>query len=196
MMSPIAFTLAVLTLLATPGPTNTLLAASGACVGMSRSLKLLLAEIGAYLVSIVTLSTLLGEVVQTQPLIALGLKLTASLWLVFCAVRLWRQARQTFDANAAPVAFRRVFVTTLVNPKALIFAFVIIPQGSLGDMAPWLAAFACLTVFVGASWIALGTLLARSAGGRATPQVIWRIAAVALATFATIISGSAIAAIY
>lgn len=196
MTTPFAFALAVLTLLATPGPTNTLLAASGACVGVSRSLKLVPAEITAYLISITTFSLLLGGLVQAHPPIALGLKLVASAWLAFCAVRLWRHAKRTFDPQGTPVTMSRVFVTTLVNPKALIFAFVIIPQGTPAFMAPWLAGFACLTVLVAVSWIAFGALLARSAGRWATPLLIGRVAALGLAVFATVISGSAIAAMY
>nr|HML44513.1 lysine transporter LysE [Hyphomicrobium zavarzinii] len=44
MHDPIAFSLAVLAILGTPGPTNTLLAASGALVGWRRSLPLIGAE--------------------------------------------------------------------------------------------------------------------------------------------------------
>mgnify|MGYP006894100190 CR=1 FL=1 len=60
MTDPIAFVLAVIGLLATPGPTNTLLAASGAAVGFRRSLHLILAEAAGYLCSILVLAVMLG----------------------------------------------------------------------------------------------------------------------------------------
>ena len=65
MTEPLAFILAVLGLLATPGPTNTLLAASGAAVGLRRSLHLIPAEVSGYLCSILALALVLGPVAQT-----------------------------------------------------------------------------------------------------------------------------------
>lgn len=44
----VTFVAVVVALLATPGPTNTLLAASGAAVGLTRSPRLLLAECAGY----------------------------------------------------------------------------------------------------------------------------------------------------
>lgn len=193
-MSAFSFSLAVLTLLATPGPTNTLLAASGAYAGVRRSLKLMPAEIAGYTISIGLLSLALGPVVTAHPGLTLALKLAASLWLVFCATKLWRQARQHFDATATPVTFARVFLTTLVNPKALIFAFVIFPPAEPINLLGWLALFGMLTSAVALGWISLGAALARSAGGRLRPLWIWRSASVALVLFATILSGTAVAA--
>jgi len=55
MHDPVSFTLAVLALLVTPGPTNTLLAASGAIAGLARSMRLIPAELCGYLAAIATL---------------------------------------------------------------------------------------------------------------------------------------------
>lgn len=195
-MTAAAFAVAVLALLATPGPTNTLLAASGAAVGVRGSLRLVLAEICGYLLSILLLTGVLGGLVAAYPVVSIGLKLAASLWLTACAVRLWRQAGQGFSAAGATISMRRVFLTTLINPKAFIFALVILPRGDLLDMAPWLAAFSALVVVVATCWIGFGAMIARSAGGLVTPLRIWRSAAVVLATFASMIAGSAIAAVY
>ena len=55
MNEPLLFLAAVLTLLGTPGPTNTLLATSGAVAGLRRSLALLVAELAGYLLAIATI---------------------------------------------------------------------------------------------------------------------------------------------
>jgi threonine/homoserine/homoserine lactone efflux protein len=194
MPEKVAFALAVLTLLATPGPTNTLLAASGASAGVRHSLMLPLAEMAGYLISITLLAIVLGPIVAARPWLESALRLAAAAWLLWCAVQLWLQAG-AFGGDAAPITLRRVFVTTLLNPKALIFALVIFPRVGLVGLVPWLAAFCGLVVIVALCWITLGSLAARSAGPLATPGRIWRIAAVGLAGFAAVIVWSAAAPI-
>lgn len=194
-MDPISFAVTVLALLATPGPTNTLLAASGAGTGVRRSLRLVPAEVCGYLVSIMVITGVFGDAIASRPAAAAGLKLAASLWLIYCAVRLWRQAGQGFGMADTAVTMRQVFVTTAFNPKAPIFALVIIPSGGIAEVAPWLAGFSGLTAGVAMLWIAFGAVVARSSGGLATPDRIWRVAALGLAAFATVIAGSAIAAV-
>lgn len=193
MTDPIVFVLAVLTLLATPGPTNTLLAASGASLGIRRSLALVPAEICGYLVSISLLMSVAAPLIAASALAGTLLKIAASLWLLCCATRLWREGGAALHTAVIIISPQRVFMTTLVNPKSLIFALVIIPPGPAAQVAPWLAAFAALVVMVALAWIAVGAGLARSAGHLATPRHICRIASVALTCFAMLVAGSAIA---
>lgn len=195
-MTPVFFALATLAVLAAPGPTNTLLAASGASVGVRGSLRLVPAELGGYLASITVLDVLFGSVIAQQPGAMLALKLAASLWLALCALGLWREAGLGFTAANTPVSVGRVFVTTLVNPKALIFAFGILPQGPFFQVAPWFLGFCALVSSVAIGWIGMGVLIAHSAGPLATPRRVWRAAALGLAAFAMIFAGSAIAAVY
>ena len=190
----LTFVAAVVALLATPGPTNTLLAASGAAAGVTRSLKLLLAENAGYLISISILAVALGPLVAAKPALALAIRLAAAAWLTGCAVQLWAEAGRGFGVADASITMTRVFVTTLLNPKALIFAFVIFPRGTLAELAPWLAAFSGLVVIVATGWIALGATLAYSAGTLVTPRRVWRVAAVGIAGFAVVVAGSAIGA--
>src|SRR3954454_18384080 len=189
MTEPIAFILAVLGLLATPGPTNTLLAASGAAVGVRRSLHLIPAEVSGYLCSILVLALVLGPVAQNWPLFGSALRVCCGLWLAFLAWRHWTAAVHGVEARSVP--FSRVFVTTLLNPKGLIFAFAIIPWLSAGDLVaalPYLAGLVGLIVAVGITWIGIGAALV-AAGAR--HRWVQRVSAGVLGGFALVVSGSA-----
>ncbi|MGY3603076.1 MULTISPECIES: LysE family translocator [unclassified Bradyrhizobium] len=186
-MDKVTFVAATLSLLATPGPTNTLLATSGAGVGPCRSAHLLAAELSGYLLAIVLLRSILGPVIATVPEFGIGLRIAVVIYLIYLAAMLWRHgARQV--GNAAPVTFGRVFVTTLLNPKAIIFAFTILPSaiGPL-ELLPWLAALAAQIVTVGAGWILLGSSLRHGLGDRIGPVIGYRLSAVALAVLAGMI---------
>lgn len=188
MSSMLAFSLAVLALLATPGPTNTLLAASGAAVGPRGSLRLIPAELAGYLFSIGVLSAFAAPVIAAVPLLAVLIKLVAGGYLAWSALRLWREASGLRGAPS-PARPLRVFTTTLLNPKGLIFALVIFP-----GHAPMLAfpAFAALVAGVALSWILIGHMAGRSLGQLADRRRISRAAALAHVVFATLVTASAI----
>jgi threonine/homoserine/homoserine lactone efflux protein len=190
MTEPLAFILAVLGLLATPGPTNTLLAASGAAVGLRRSLHLIPAEVSGYLCSILALTLVLGPVAQTWPLFGSALRVSCALWLAYLAWRHWTAAA-AHGVEAQAVPFAKVFVTTLLNPKGLIFAFAIIPhlaEGNVTAALPHLAGLTALIVAVGTAWIGIGAALT-AAGAR--HRWVQRVSAAVLGVFALVLSGSA-----
>jgi threonine/homoserine/homoserine lactone efflux protein len=195
MTDPVAFLLAVLALLATPGPTNTLLAASGASAGLRASLRLIPAELAGYLSAILPLVLLAGPAVAAHPGAATALKAAAALWLAISAVRLWREAGAGFATTPRPVSPARVFVTTLLNPKALVFALVVFPHDGGLPLAAATAGFAVMVVGIASSWIALGSVIAGAGGERITPRLVTRTAALALAVFATLVAGSAVAGV-
>lgn len=181
-----AFAFAVLALLAVPGPTNTLLAGSGATVGISRSLRLLAGELAGYLISIAVLRQIFGTFVSETSGVQIALKWAIAAYLLFLAVRLWR-----WSGDQGDLAFtvRRVFVTTLLNPKALIFAVLIFPQPP-APVLPYFAGFAAMVVSVGAAWVTAGSLLTRFTSPRLS-FVAPRICAIAMAAFAAfVVSGA------
>ncbi len=183
MQDPVFFTLAVVALLATPGPTNTLLATSGALSGFRRSLPLIGAEITGYLLAIGMLHLVLGQVLIATPLLNTALRLAVGAYLLVAALRLW-QRRDDLAGAAGTIGIGKVFVTTLLNPKAAVFAFVVLP---LSQPAPWLhlAAFVLLIVAAASAWILLGASIARSGTAR---RSVSRVAAAALALFAGLIA--------
>lgn len=189
----LAFVVAVVTLLAVPGPTNTLLAASGAAVGFRRSLRLIIGETTGYLVAIVILMQILAPFIAGAPAGPIVARAFASVVLILLAIRLWRHAGAEMTVASGPISIGQVFVTTLFNPKALIFAFVIFPRSGFQETVRFLALFSMLVIAIGCAWIALGRVIGSSAGRRATQSLIARCAAVALGVFATVIAGSAVA---
>ena len=180
------FVLAVLALLATPGPTNTLMAAAGAQRGVIRSLPLLAGELGGYLIAITIWIELVGAAAASQPLVPVIAKFVAAAFLVWSGWKLWRDAGHA-DLNERGITLGRVFITTLVNPKALVFAFAIFPHVGFMARLPYAGIFALLVIATAIGWVTLGTVAVRSSAGLLTSSRIERITAVALAVFATLL---------
>ena len=185
------FMLAVLALLATPGPTNTLMAAAGAQRGVARSLPLLAGELGGYAIAITVWIELIGAVAAGQLLVPVIAKVIAAAFLLWSAWKLWRDAGHA-DLAQRGVTLGRVFTTTLINPKGLVFAFAIFPQVGLVARLPYLGLFAVLVIATALGWMGLGTLAARSSAGLLTSSRVDRITAVALAVFATLLVGQTV----
>src|SRR4051812_17528845 len=125
------FILSVVTPLAPARPTNTLVSASGVAVGFLKSLRLVGGGGSGDLVAIVLLMHILAPFVTGAPAGPIVAKAFGSVVLVLLAVRLWRHAEAEIAAAVGPISVGQVFVTTLFNPKALIFAFVIFPRSDL-----------------------------------------------------------------
>ncbi len=163
-----------------PGPTNTLLATSGAGVGISRSLHLLGAELCGYLLAIALLRVALGPVVSDIPIAAVVLRIAVTIYILCLAVTLWRvNARELRDG--ALVTFGQVLLTTLLNPKALVFAFLLLPLGAGPlELLPWLGVIALQILTAGAAWITLGATLGSGARRLGHPEIVTRTGAVTL----------------
>lgn len=188
MTDPLLFLLAVLTLLATPGPTNTLLATSGAVEGVHKSLILLLGELSGYLVAIAAIRIVLGPLFAAYPLFGGVLKIAVAIYLGWIALRLWLRGAR-LSGPASTVTLSNVFVTTLLNPKALILALSVIPAQD-PQLIWFLAVFVLCVVVIGFSWILLGRALGATAGERHA-GIVPRVASIALVGFAGFMLGSA-----
>jgi threonine/homoserine/homoserine lactone efflux protein len=196
MTDPIAFVLACAAVLFVPGPTNTLLATSGAAAGFQRSLALPLAELIGYTISIWTLTLLVAPLVNASPLVSIALRGACGVYLIWSAIGLWRESSSALK-SAEPVSFRRVLVTTLLNPKAALFGLVIIPylgERKFAAALPYLAAHAAFTLTASVTWIAAGALVGKGARNHFGAGLIRRIGASALGLFGFILSSSALMA--
>jgi threonine/homoserine/homoserine lactone efflux protein len=191
MTDPIAFTLAALALLAAPGPTNTLLATSGAAAGFARSLRLIVASALGFVISTLAVAVLFAPLAQASQTLNVVLRAACGGYLLFAAWRLWREGQGVRDE---PVQFRRVLLATSLNPKALVFATMIVPHLAPLDprAAPYLGALAGLALLVAAAWIGLGAALRN--GARLDAGLARRAGALVLGVFALLVGGSAFSA--
>jgi threonine/homoserine/homoserine lactone efflux protein len=176
------FVLAVLGLLAVPGPTNTLMAAAGASRGVVRSLPFLAGELGGYFIAITFWTEVVGAAATSQPLVPVIAKFIAAAFLIWSAWKLWSAAGGS-DLEQRGITLSRVFATTLINPKGLVFAFAIFPPVGFGERVPYLGLFAVLVVVTAIGWMMLGAVAQRSSRGVLTSARVERVTAVALAVF-------------
>lgn len=172
-MTDAAFFFAVLTLLLSPGPTNTLMGLAGARTGFRSIARLIPAELLGYLTAIAPLLWLGSEVLQSWPFFAAATKLVSGAWVMFLAVRLWRNQADGGVANE--VTARRVYLTTTLNPKALVFGLVLLPHPGDPEFAAKIAIFGTTVMAVALVWGGVGSLAQERNGGRRL-HVLRRIA--------------------
>ncbi|TCB42891.1 LysE family translocator [Acinetobacter terrestris] len=153
----------VITILLTPGPTNTLLASSGIQVGVRKSLRLIPAESIGYLVSISIWGLVIGTVSSRFPILPIFLKLLSALYIIFLAIKLWKTADIEASYHLPTIRARELFCATLLNPKALLFASAIFPSSAwltLNNYLVHIGMFLILIVPIALFWTFIGSILA------------------------------------
>lgn len=183
-MSFAELAIAVLLLLLTPGPTNTLILLAGAERGLGGAARLIPAELLGYLLTILPLTLIGADLLARHPGLRAGVTLAAGLWVATLAVKLWRAP--VGSTTVAVAGAREIFVTTALNPKALIFGLVLLPSSD--RVSANLALFAGLVVLVALIWGSLGALL--RAGKSRQPHsfiLLRRLASVWLAAISVVL---------
>jgi threonine/homoserine/homoserine lactone efflux protein len=184
------FIFAILALLLTPGPTNTLLTVGAATRGLRASLPLLLGELAGYLAVVVPLATIAAPLLEGRPALAIALRFAAACWVLFLAIRLWRASSVNLvEDGSSSVTIGQVFLTTVLNPKAPIIGLVIMPHGPVAQIAPTLGLFSLLVLGAGTSFLVLGALVGRTPA--LSPRLVYRVAAFFLAVFSIGLAGTA-----
>lgn len=178
MMPAFDLTLAILALLLTPGPTNSLMLLAGAERGLAGAARLIPAELAGYILTVLPLALAGTALLADHPLLRNGLTLAAAVWVAILAMKLWRMPKA--DGAGGSVDARGLFVTTALNPKALIFGLVLLP--SPDRLVGNLTIFAALVALVALLWAGVGAVI--RAGGSRQPRAIFvlrRLASVWLA---------------
>lgn len=187
-MTHATFLSAVLALLLAPGPTNTLMGLAGAQRGLGRVARLLPAELLGYLTTILPLVFLGGALLADWPVAAVLLKIVAAIWVMVLAVRLW--GLRGGDAAGGQVSAGKVWLTTVLNPKALIFGLVLLPGPEDAQFLPRLGLFLMMVVAVALVWGAAGAMTRMGEGGGRRLHLVRRGASLWLALVSiTLIAG-------
>ncbi|ANH75033.1 lysE type translocator family protein [Ralstonia insidiosa] len=159
-----------------PGPTNTLLLSSGLKVGVRRTSPLIAAEALGYVVGISLWGFFLSAVSAKQPWLPMAVKLVSSVYILFLAAKIWRQSGALQHVTASPVSLRDMFLTTVMNPKALLFASTLFPLEafrSASSFAWTIGVFLVVLVPIAIGWSYLGVLLtARRTWAPHTPVLL------------------------
>jgi threonine/homoserine/homoserine lactone efflux protein len=146
-----------------PGPNNTLLLASGISFGFRRTLPHVIGTGLGIAGLILIVRTGVGVLVAAEPRVQLGLKVVASAYLVYLAVRLAGGVSLDPSGSTEPFTIPHAVAFQFVNPKAWIFALALVAafaSGSgPGSDAPATAitvGVVCLVVLVTAAAWSLG----------------------------------------
>lgn len=193
MIDPITSLLGVALVLATPGPTNALLASAGVTTIGRLPWGLIAAELLGYGLAITALRLVGTPAIAALPALAPALRLMLALYLLFLGCCLWRH--DVTVGTDAPITPGRVFVTTLLNPKAAIFAFALFPEDRAGlALLPWALGFAAVVVTCATAWFFVGER-ARHFGGAPAGNLLPRFASVVLVGFAVFVATTTLATI-
>ena len=185
----------VITILLTPGPTNTLLASSGIQVGVRKSLRLIPAESCGYLIAITVWGMVIGTVSAKWSILPTLLKLLSALYIIFLAIKLWKTADIEASYNQPTIRARELFCATLLNPKALLFASAIFPSTAWLTVHSYflhIAMFLLLIVPIALFWTFIGSILASNKVGWLNQSNLQKTASLILLSFSIPLSYSAL----
>ncbi|MCZ0954981.1 MAG: LysE family translocator [Rhodospirillaceae bacterium] len=124
----VAFNIALLVAIASPGPALLMATHTAASRGRSAGIEV---GIGLGLMACTwTMMALLGLAVVFQlfPMVYTGVKVLGGAYLLFLAYKMWRNASAPIDARfpLARHAFRQGFLVNLLNPKSVLFAAAVL----------------------------------------------------------------------
>lgn len=182
----LVFLLSSALILLTPGPTNTLLAAAGLGRGSREALPLIAFAFAGYIIAISGWGIFLAPVGNYYPWLNMVVRVVCSGYLLYIAVRIWRSAERPPISGSKTIGPATVFVTTILNPKGLLFASTIFPPHAFDNVEVYLIAtalFACVVAPIGIVWVVLGALIGSGRVIAMDPFKLQRALAVVIVVF-------------
>ncbi|ACS85217.1 LysE family translocator [Musicola paradisiaca] len=170
-----------------PGPTNTLLFCSGYTQGFVKSITLILSEWLGYLLAVSAWGLLFSYLAQHGNVMLVVIKFCSAFYVAYLAIKVWRFS---LHQTSGKITFSTVFITTLLNPKAFLFADSIIPPTAFIYQDSYIYAMLCLLLAllpISFIWVYSGTLINLSDASsqyRLKPTLFYRGASLVISLFA------------
>ncbi len=138
---------------------------------------------------------LIGQVSGQLPLLPTLLKLFSAVYIIYLAIKLWRTANVEQQFQQPTIRARELFVATLLNPKALLFASAIFPAITWTSAAHYVAhilMFLILIIPIAFFWTLVGSFLASNKIRWLNPANLQKTASLLLFSFSIPLSYSAL----
>lgn len=151
----------------TPGPNNVMLWASGMNFGLRRTIPHIAGVNVGFSSLLIATSVGLGALMQTVPVLSIGLRMFGSAYLVYFAYRIATAAGTEASTHARPFTFLQAAIFQYVNPKAWIMgvtavgSFLPSDQDLVAGTLLLTALFAVVNLPCITTWAVAGTALGR-----------------------------------
>ncbi|PHS39699.1 MAG: lysine transporter LysE [Robiginitomaculum sp.] len=130
----IAYTLTVLALMSTPGPSHLLMLSNSASNGFRRSLATAAGDLTANMLQMLAAGLGLSALIMAAPKAFIIIKIAGVLYLVWLGIQMirksfsQRQAEHTAPRTSLKTLWLQGFITSATNPKAVVFFAALFPQ--------------------------------------------------------------------
>ena len=171
---------AMFPLVFSPGPANIVFAASGAKVGVKRSIPLIMGVDTVFIIKSLVVGYGLGEVVQAYPNIMNVVQIVGALYLTFLAYKFIRSSANKSPEPTQDLSFFDGLLIQVLNSKGWLMVFLMFTlfteqaQLTFGEhgilvLVLWLA---ILNISVHFVWVKLGVLLANISSNQTYEQAL------------------------
>lgn len=150
-----------------PGPANIVFAASGARVGLIRSLPLMLGVDLIFILKSLLVGFGFGNLLQSYPIVLQLLQIVGALYIVWLAVGFLRSSLQTSESEQKTLGFKDGLIIQLLNSKGwlmVVLMFSLFTEPALSSFGEFgvimlVLLLALLNISVHLAWISVGSLL-------------------------------------
>ncbi|EDM65762.1 LysE type translocator superfamily [Moritella sp. PE36] len=171
---------AMFPLVFSPGPANIVFAASGARVGVKRSIPLIMGVDTVFIIKSIIVGYGLGEVVQAYPNIMNVVQIVGALYLTFLAYKFVRSSATKSQNSTQHLGFIDGLLIQVLNSKGWLMVFLMFTlfteqaQLTFGEhgilvLVIWLA---MLNISIHFVWVKLGVLLANISSNKTYEQAL------------------------
>ena len=157
-----------------PGPANIVFAASGAKVGVKRSIPLVAGVDSVFIIKSIIIGYGLGEIVHSHPNVMNIMQLLGAIYLLYLAVKFIGSNSANPNGSSKTLGFVDGLLIQALNSKGWLMVFLMFTlfteqsQAAFGDkgiavLIVWLALLNISMHFV---WVSIGELLAKISSSR------------------------------